>query len=745
MSPRDLWLRRSEALQIGRRRCVVSIQDDGQGRTTYVLEPEEQIRAYYTFKYKVLLLGDKNPFNPYHSEGKEWEREWVQEEDAIAHGAKGGNIGLQMGEVSDWLCAVDFDVEEVRRMAHRFLRDTLKAGKEKEPLPSHYIYRSEGADYLQIRDVGGKELLSLKASGQGQGHQIKVAPSTHSEKGRYQWIPSFNPAVILDVGPEALTEAVRRLGIASLVCRHLPEEGRHEYSKAVAGTLIRRGYDPVVLAEILEIVWEDAGAPRRGVKDASKNVHDTARKMEDDKPFTGGTTLNQIVPGLAEVLVKAAGLERNQAFGVEEGENTEGTADDSDLARLWLYKRKNVRHSPHGWLQYKDGWWRRLDEGVVTQNILQLMDRTPAKVSANRLKSVATLAQHHSYVKGEAWDANRDIIVCTNGTLDLNTFELRDHRPEDRALGGLPFDYDPEAKAEAWNEFIGARLAEGEWVFLQEFTGYALTTDCSYELAVWLIGERGTGKSTFVEGVQTIAGTRAAGLSMTDLERSPHALQNIVGKTLLTATEQPGSYIRYADVLNKIISGEVIQINPKNKPIIDYRSTAKILWAMNKPMQIREGGSGLFRRIHPVTFPPFDGPKVPGIKERIVKLEGPGILAWAVEGLKRLRERDGFNVPPTVRDAMMDYELANDPAAQFLAELCEKGENFATPAPVLHQAYTAWCKFYGYKPKSKNNAGEDWKRLRVGQGRTKNGRYWKLRIDKECDAYKRLDIWEPLS
>ncbi len=431
-------------------------------------------------------------------------------------------------------------------------------------------------------------------------------------------------------------------------------------------------------------------------------------------------------------------MDRNQAFGTAEGEPNVEKPDDSDLARLWLYKRKNVRYSPHGWLQYADGWWRQLDEGVVTQNLLQLLDRTPVKVSDIRLRSVATLAKHHSYIKGEEWDANKDIIVCANGTLDLNTFRLRDHRPEDRALGGLPFDYDPWAKAEAWNHFIGGRLQPGEWEFLQEFTGYALTTDCSYELAVWLVGEGGTGKSTFVEGVQTIAGNRATGLSLTDLERSPFALENIVGKTLLTATEQPATFIKYVDLLNKIISGEEVQINRKNKPILAVRSTAKILWAMNRTPQLREEGSGFFRRIHPITFPPFDGPKVPGIKERITKLEGPGILAWGVEGLKRLRERERFDVPKSVREAMAEYEYNNDPAAQFLAEICEKGENYSTTAARLHAVYTAWCKFNGYKPKSVSNAGEEWKRLKVGHGRTKKGAYWKLRIDTECDAYQRL-------
>ena len=720
----------------------MSVQHNATGIT-----PSEQIKDYYTEGYKVLVLGDKNPFNPYDAKGERWQQDYVQQEYALEHCAKGGNIGLQMGEVSGWLCAADLDVEEAQRLAPFFLPDTLKAGKASEALASTYVYRSVGAGYLGIKDTNGGELLSLKASADGKGHQIKVAPSIHPKKGRYEWRPAFDSSKITDVGAESLTAAVRRLAVASLIRHYLPADvsegggGRHEYSKAVAGTLLRRGYDPDDLAEIKRIVWEDAGAPSDGVKMAQKNVYDTDRKLKDSEKVTGGTTLNEIVPKLAQALIKAAGLERNQALGLAEGEDGDDRADDSDLARLWLYRRKSMRYSPHGWLQYSDGWWKQVEEGLITQDILRLMDQAPVKVSANRLKSVTTLAQHHSYVKGETWDANKDIIVCTNGTLDLNTFTLRDHRPEDRALGGLPFDYDPDAKAETWNTHIGARLQPGEWDFLQEFTGYALTTDCSYELAVWLVGEGGTGKSTFVEGVQKIAGGRAAGLSLTDLERSPFALENVVGKTLLTATEQPGTFIRFVDLLNKIVSGEEVQINRKNKPIVDVRSTAKILWAMNRTPQVREEGSGFFRRIHPLTFPTFEGRKDPAVKQRITTLEGPGILAWAVEGLKRLRERDGFDVPKSVRGAMAEYEHDNDPTAQFLEELCEVGEDFQTPFARMYQIYRQWCQAAGYKPKSKNNAGGEWRRLKIPEGRTKDERYWKVRIREDTDTWKRLNTY----
>ena len=294
------------------------LPDPGQERTPEI-QPDGNaglIDEYYRAGLKVLVLGDKNPFNPYDAKGKNWQTEYVQQEDADAHFARGGNIGIQMGEVSGWLGAVDLDGEEARRLAPRLLPTTLMAGKAGEKLPSHYVYRSVGADYLRVGDVGGGEVLALKTSASGKGHQIKVAPSVHAAKGRYEWRPAFDMDKVTDVGALSLTADVRRLGTAALIRRYLPAEGRHEYSKAIAGMLLRWGYDPAGLAKIMEVVWEDAAAPADGVRSAVKNVHDTARALKDGEKVTGGTTLNnEYKPNLARALIKAAGLEGNQPLG----------------------------------------------------------------------------------------------------------------------------------------------------------------------------------------------------------------------------------------------------------------------------------------------------------------------------------------------------------------------------------------------------------------------------------------------
>jgi len=124
--------------------------------------------------------------------------------------------------------------------------------------------------------------------------------------------------------------------------------------------------------------------------------------------------------------------------------------------------------------------------------------------------------------------------------------------------------------------------------FFQEFAGYSLITDTSHEIAVWLWGPRGSGKSTGLTGLQTVLGPRSGILGLADIERNRFALANLPGKTLVLATEQPASYIRSTDVLNAIISGEPIQVERKYKDAYEITPRAKVAWAMNDLPHVSE-------------------------------------------------------------------------------------------------------------------------------------------------------------
>lgn len=115
-----------------------------------------------------------------------WQLEHVSLPDIRAHVQRGGNVGTQMGAVSDWRGAVDNDCPEAVALAPRFLPETLRLGKGNET-PDVYLYRSVGLGFKTFKNLDGKTLIDLKASADGAGHQIAVPPSIHPDKGPYRW------------------------------------------------------------------------------------------------------------------------------------------------------------------------------------------------------------------------------------------------------------------------------------------------------------------------------------------------------------------------------------------------------------------------------------------------------------------------------------------------------------------------------------------------------------------------------
>ncbi len=227
----------------------------------------------------------------------EQHEEWVRQ---------GGNIGWQVGEVSGWIAGVDKDWPEARALSPKFLPETLLGAKGQEA-PSQAFYRSEGLGYDKFTGLDNSEIISIKASNNGKGHQIVVAPSVHQVKGPYRFVGGYNPAAIASVDKDELRHRVGMLAVASLIARHLPDLGRHNLAMALAGYMLRNGEAEEAILLMLVAAWGHRGAPREHVRDVENIVRDTAEKIRNNEPATGGRTLEELVPGMPQKLAKFLG------------------------------------------------------------------------------------------------------------------------------------------------------------------------------------------------------------------------------------------------------------------------------------------------------------------------------------------------------------------------------------------------------------------------------------------------------
>ncbi len=549
------------------------------------------------------------------------------------------------------------------------------------------------------------------------GLQSVLPPSVHPlDKDLYRW----EGGVLLEVAGEEFEILVREVATATLLSLYCPRGARQQFFLAAAGFLGRRLNAERVVA-ILEATAAAAGDEEHEKRAGA--VRDTLDKLEAGEDVTGAPTLDELAPGTPDLMCRWWGWRKNGGGG-SEGSKKVPTHDE--LRDRWLEKRQHSAFGLGEWRRYEEGVWRPVGDLAVEREISEILEGAKAegvRPSAPLVASVERLARAKASVDDAGWDAKKDILVCSNGTLEISSRTLREHRPEDHALAAVPYGYDPAATASTWRRYLETTVP-GAASFLQEFAGYALTVDTAHEIALWLHGPPGTGKSTFVEGLKTMLGPRAGLLGLADVQRSRFALANLPGKTLVVATEQPSDFVNSTHVINALISGEELSVEKKFKDSYSVIPRAKICWAMNELPRVGDANNGLFRRVKVVAFPKLETSPDPTIKRK-VRHEGAGILCWALEGLARLGERGAFKIPDSVLEATNEFRKTNDVPGLFVREACSVSPAVKVQSSKLYEGYVHWCRSSGHKPLSATSVSKEWVRLgfekRLLNGRTVYG------------------------
>ena len=98
-----------------------------------------------------------------------------------------------------------------------------------------------------------------------------------------------------------------------------------------------------------------------------------------------------------------------------------------------------------------------------------------------------------------------------NGTLDLPTGQLREHRQDDLITKLAPVEYNPEAECPTWLVFLH-RILGGDADFIryvQKAVGYSLTGSTAKQCLFVLHGTGANGKSTLIQTIRALLGDYA--------------------------------------------------------------------------------------------------------------------------------------------------------------------------------------------------------------------------------------------
>jgi putative DNA primase/helicase len=127
--------------------------------------------------------------------------------------------------------------------------------------------------------------------------------------------------------------------------------------------------------------------------------------------------------------------------------------------------------------------------------------------SLERLKAMWTLAKADLSISPDALDTDPYLLNVENGSIDLRTGSLREHKPEDLITKLAPVKFDLTAGSPTFDRFLKQVLVDKELIrFVQRYLGYSLTGSTKERAMAVLHGVGKNGKSTLVELFQDLLG-----------------------------------------------------------------------------------------------------------------------------------------------------------------------------------------------------------------------------------------------
>jgi putative DNA primase/helicase len=322
---------------------------------------------------------------------------------------------------------------------------------------------------------------------------------------------------------------------------------------------------------------------------------------------------------------------------------------------------------------------------------------------------------------GDGWGSRPPHVHVANGVIVFD--DAQDGgRFEEGGAGGFkpryfsrnrsPIAYDPEAGCpETEQELIARNCTPDDARMFWQWLGACLSGRNEAQRLLILEGaEGGTGKTTMLTLAQKLIGEHNCAQLRTNMLSRPFELSHFVGRTLLCGSDVDEDFLscKGAETIKSLVGGDLLEAELKqgNRTVpmrgafnIGVTTNARLRLGMD---QVQEGRSPWRRRLLVISSR-GEAParKIPNYAQRLVEIEGAGILNRALQGYAELRAslrtRGDFTLAEshTQRVEVM-LDESNSPRL-FIDECLEKREGSDVSSEELIRAYTDHCLRRGWR------------------------------------------------
>jgi P4 family phage/plasmid primase-like protien len=370
--------------------------------------------------------------------------------------------------------------------------------------------------------------------------------------------------------------------------------------------------------------------------------------------------------------------------------------------RFWRYVRGLGR-----WELVEDRSWM----ARKVRSVLRSRPGTEALITSSRVNSIVSLAKSERVHSPESLNRQPPgMMACRNGLVEVATGRLFPHREGYLTTVQVPHDFVPGAECPAWIDWLNERQDDQETRDqLQEIFGYCLMTDINYHSFFFLFGDGGTGKSTCVDVLESLVGVEnRVSIELTELD-NPFLRSRMVGRRLYLCKELTARSFRHIGLIKAIVSGDPVSVDVKYGEGFEFRPSGRLVMESNVQAMTPDSSAGFERRFIQVSFDKRIDMKSMDYNfgERFL-LEMPGILNWAIEGYRRLKERGRFQHTVRSQKASDDIKMHRAQMDSFLragwvreeADVVGDGEftGGTVWTGLLYELYDEWCDDHGVVP-----------------------------------------------
>lgn len=264
-------------------------------------------------------------------------------------------------------------------------------------------------------------------------------------------------------------------------------------------------------------------------------------------------------------------------------------------------------------------------------------------------------------------------ICFENGMYDCKEKRLLPHSPKYKAVNQIPHEYKPGAvhegkRTEEFLKFICPEPDSRE--MLLQFSGYAHTKDVGQQKFLVLLGEGGSGKSTFIRLMEASVGSRnLSNISLTDLQQR-FASFGLMGKLLNSCADLEISALEDTAIIKKVLGEDTLRAEQKGRDAISFKNYAKLIFSTNElPVVKAEKTNGFYRRLLVLPMNRVPERKNPNLLNEL--LQEIDYFVWlSVQALERMYEKEIIVTSAESEKAVAQLRMDSDTVQAFLVESC---------------------------------------------------------------------------